>query len=122
MPVLQAKIDDVDTAWIKFDTHHSWLSSISGRGRLLGLQASHAALKHWFLAHIDNAEAALKEELDKKAALKKVVMFGQRILACERSILAKTEAKATEKVKQGNSRKNLLRAKSKPRRLSQGLL
>ena len=35
--VLQAKIDDLDRAWIEFDTQHNRLSIISGRGRLLGL-------------------------------------------------------------------------------------
>ena len=101
--MLQAKINDLDRAWIEFDTQHDRLSIISGRGRLLGLQAYHAALKRWYWAHIDKAEDALKEERAKKAALKKVVMFGQKIAACERSILAKTEAKATEKVEQENS-------------------
>ena len=47
--------------------------------------------------------SALKEEHVQKAVLEKVVMVGQRILACERAILAKTGAKAAEKAKLSNS-------------------
>ena len=74
--MLEAKIDDADIAWIGFCTHHRWLSSIAGRGRLLGLTAHHSALKRWFLAHINYADAVLKEEQAKKAVLDKVVMVG----------------------------------------------
>ena len=73
---LQAKIDDADIAWIGFCTHHRWLSSIAGRGRLLGLKAYHSALKRWFLAHINYADAVLKEEQAKNAVLDKVIMVG----------------------------------------------
>ena len=48
------------------------------------------------------ADGTLKEEQAKEAVLKTVVMFGQKIAACERSSLAKTEAKVTEKVEQEN--------------------
>ena len=81
--VLEAKIDDADIAWIRFCTHHRWLSSIAGRGWLLGLKVYHSALKRWFLAHINYADAVLKEEQAKKAVLDKVVMVGGRIAAFE---------------------------------------
>ena len=42
-------------------------------------------------------EPSAKEEQAKEAALRTVVRFGQKIAACERFILAKTEAKAIEK-------------------------
>ena len=81
--MLQAKIDDLDRAWFEFETRHHWLSIISGRGRLQGLQAYHAALKRRYWAHIDKAEDALEEEQAKETALKKLVIYGQKIAAWE---------------------------------------
>ena len=70
MTMIQAKIDDLDRAWIEFDTQHDRLSVISGRGRLFGLQAYHAELEPWYWGHISEAKEVLKEEQAKEAALK----------------------------------------------------
>ena len=63
-------------------------------------QAKEAALKE-----VLAKEADLKEEQVQKAVRKKVVMVGQRILACERGILAKAGAEAAEKAELVNSGK-----------------
>ena len=102
---LQTRIENLERAWTEFKAQYDRLRTIAGRGRLQGLQAYHATLQSHCWVHIDKAEDALEEEQAKEAALKKVVMFGQKIAACEQSILAETEAKAIEKVEQENSRK-----------------
>ena len=122
-PVLLAKIDDLNRAWSEFVTQHDRLSVISGRGRLLGLQAYRTELEYWYGDCTEEAkevlseeqakesapkedlvnEAALKEEQTMRAVLDNVVMVGGRIAAFEISILAKTEAKADEKVEQNDS-------------------
>ena len=77
MPVLLAKVDNLNRAWSKFVTQHDRLCVISRRGRLLGLQAYYADLEYWYRDCIEEAkEAALKEEQTMRAVLDKVVMVG----------------------------------------------
>ena len=97
MYTLQMRIENLERAWTEFKAQYDRLRTIAGRGRLQGLQAYHATLQRHYWVHIEKAEDTLEEEQAKEAALKKVVIYGQKIAAWEQSIQAKADAKAAEK-------------------------
>ena len=95
--MLQTRIDNLERAWSEFKAQYHRLRIIARRGRLLGLQAYHATLQRCCVEVHACAEDTLEEEQAKEAALKKVIIYRQKIAAWEQSIQAKADAKAAEK-------------------------
>ena len=81
--MLQTRINNLDRVWFEFKAQYLQLLIIARKGRLQGLRAYHDTLQRIYWEHIKKAEDTLKEEQAKEAALKKVVMFRQKIAACE---------------------------------------